>query len=173
MNALANDPVAKRDELFSPFVLPPARSQNQRGDQQLLPRWSAEALTLAEPRAAEPVKALAAGVLKQAAHDLRRFRSATRGEGRELYLDAWSWVMANDFSWPLSFLNVCQSLNLVPEVVRMDLLGDASLGWFGYWVRRGGRISTAVQTYLGRILRTFANSTDKSESNALSAPLYQ
>ncbi len=52
-----------------------------------------------EPPATTPEKGLAAGVLKQAAHDLRRFRAATKGVKRELYLDAYTWITANDFSW--------------------------------------------------------------------------
>jgi hypothetical protein len=61
-------------------------------------------------------KDLAARILKQAA--LRRFHSATSGVEREFYLDAYRWVTSDDYSWPFSFLNVCQALNLVPETVR-------------------------------------------------------
>src|SRR5262249_43726138 len=63
-------------------------------------------------------KDLAAGILKQAALDLRRFHGATRGVEREFYLDAYRWVMSDDSSWSFSFLNVCQALNLEPETVR-------------------------------------------------------
>ena len=58
---------------------------------------------------------LADGVLKQAAQDLRRFHGAVSASERELYLDAYRWVMSDDSSWPFSFLRVCESLNLVPE----------------------------------------------------------
>jgi hypothetical protein len=61
---------------------------------------------------------LAAGVLKQATRDSRRSRGATSRAGRELYLDAYRWLTANEFSWPLSFLNVCDALRLAPETVR-------------------------------------------------------
>ena len=79
---------------------------------------------------------LAAGVLKQAARDLRRFRGATSSAGRELYLDAYHWLTANEFSWPFSFLNVCGALSLAPETVRADLMSELSLGAFRYWRRR-------------------------------------
>jgi hypothetical protein len=82
---------------------------------------------------------LAAGVLKQAARDLRRFRSATCRRGRELYLDAHRWVMADHCSWPFSFLNVCHALSLEPESVRRELMSDLSSGTFRYWTRRCGR----------------------------------
>jgi hypothetical protein len=57
---------------------------------------------------------LAAGALKQAARDLRRFHGAATAIERELYLDAYSWLMSDDCSWPFSFLNVCRLLNPEP-----------------------------------------------------------
>ena len=84
-------------------------------------------------------KDLAAGILKQAGLDLRRFHGATSAVEREFYLDAYRWVMSDDCSWPFSFLNVCQLLNLAPETVREEMLADLSLGAFGYWSRRCGR----------------------------------
>ena len=47
---------------------------------------------------------LAAGVLKQAENDLRRFHRGTSKVERELYLDAYRWVMSDDCSLPFSFL---------------------------------------------------------------------
>jgi hypothetical protein len=82
---------------------------------------------------------LASGILKQAALDLRRFHGATSALEREFYLDALRWVTSDDCSWPFSFLNVCQLLNLAPETVREEVLGELSLGTFGYWSGRGAR----------------------------------
>ncbi len=65
-------------------------------------------------------KELAAGILKQAALDLRRFHGGTSAVEREFYLDAYRWVMSDDCSWPFSFLNVCQALDLIPEVIWSD-----------------------------------------------------
>src|SRR6266704_2474918 len=93
-------------------------------------------------------KDLAAGILKQAGLDLRRFHGATGAIEREFYLDAHRWVISDDCSWPFSFLNVCQLLNLAPETVREDVLGDLSLGAFGYWTRRCGRVARRFQTFL-------------------------
>jgi hypothetical protein len=110
------------------------------------------------PPAEAPVpaaeKGLAAGVLKQAAHDLRRFRGATKGFRWELYVDAYSWITANDFSWPYSFVNVCKLLDLSPDVVRAEVLADASLGWLDFWTQRAGRVSRKVQA---SVVRIFAN----------------
>ena len=44
--------------------------------------------------------------------------------GRELYLDAYRWLTVDEYSSPFSFLNVCQLLNLAPETVRQELVGD-------------------------------------------------
>jgi hypothetical protein len=102
-------------------------------------------------------KDLAAGVLKQAAQDLRRFHGATSAIERELYLDAYRWVISDDCSWPFSFLNVCQLLNLAPESLRQELLTDASLGLFSYLARRGGRAARSFQIFLNRIFTTSRN----------------
>jgi hypothetical protein len=94
---------------------------------------------------------LAAGILEQATLDSRRFHGATSAVEREFYLDAHHWVMSDDCSWPFSFLNVCQALNLAPETVREDVLGDLSLGAFGYWSRRCGRAARKFKICLSNI----------------------
>ena len=99
-------------------------------------------------------KDLATGILKQAALDLRRFHGGTSEIEREFYLDAYRWVMSDDCSWPFSFLNVCQALNLASETVREEVLGDLSLGAFGYWSRRCGRAARKFQIFLSS---TFTN----------------
>ena len=99
-------------------------------------------------------KDLAAGILKQAALDLRRFHGATSAIEREFYLDAYRWVISDDCSWPFSFVNVCQALSLAPETVRQEMLGDLSLGAFGYWSRRCGRAARRFKIFLSNI---FAN----------------
>ena len=100
---------------------------------------------------------LASGVLKQAVQDLRRFHGATSAIERELYLDAYRWVISDDCSWPFSFLTVCQLLNLAPESLRQELLTDASLGLFSYLARRGGRAARSFKIFLNRIFTTSRN----------------
>jgi hypothetical protein len=96
-------------------------------------------------------KDLAAGILKQAGLDLRRLHGATSAVEREFYLDTYRWVMSDDCSWPFSFLNVCQVLDLIPETVREEVLGDLSLGAFGYWSRRCGRAVRKFKVFLSNI----------------------
>ncbi len=102
---------------------------------------------------------MAAGVLKQATKDLRRFRRIKSTIGRELYLDACRWLTANEYSWPFSFLNVCQLLNLAPETVRQELIGDLAFGTFGYWTRRCGRAARPFRISFLQLLASTPNAT--------------
>src|SRR5947208_14426975 len=96
-------------------------------------------------------KDLAAGILKQAALDLRRFHGATSAIEREFYLDAYRWVVSDDCSWPFSFLNVCELLGLIPETVREGVLADMSVGALRYWSRRCGRAARRFKICLSNI----------------------
>ena len=124
-----------------------------------------------EPQTSAPDKDLIAGVLNQAAYDLRRFRCARTRVEQELYFDAHTWITANDFSWPFSFLNVCQSLGLVPEMVREEVLADASLGTVDYWLTRAGRISRAFRASMVRVFTRGDNAV--STANAWATPAFQ
>jgi hypothetical protein len=116
----------------------------------------------------ESQRELAAGVLKQAAQDLGRFHGATSRVERELYLDAYRWIMSDDYSWPFSFPNVCRLLNRVPEDLRQELVGDLAFGPFGQWTRRCSR---AVRRFFDSLTQRFA--TDDNLSTALPARLAQ
>ena len=96
---------------------------------------------------------LADGVLKQAQRDLQRFHSAPRAIGRELHLDAHRWVISDDSTWPLSFLTVCDSLNLIPENVRQDLIDLQSLGALDRWARHCTQGVKRVHALLGKVPR--------------------
>ncbi len=169
MNIVAEDRISKTRDFTNHFVLFPSPfGPENRGEGQVsrLSRDQMDAfldaesdnarsahffVPPAEPPAATPEKRLAAGVLKQTAHDLRRFQAATKGVKRELYLDAYTWITANDFSWPYSFVNVCKLLDVCPDVVRTELFADASLSWFDYWTSRAGRLSRKLQSSFVRI----------------------
>ena len=111
----------------------------------------------AQPTPPTPEKGLAVGVLKQAAYDLRRYRMATKAADREVYLDAHSWITAYDSSWPYSFMNVCKLLDLCPEVVRAELLADAAVGPFHYWIRRVSRLSRKLSSSVARVFESYRN----------------
>ena len=107
-------------------------------------------------------RALAAGVLKQAAQDLRRFHGATSKVERELYLDAYRWLTVDECSSPFSFLNVCRVLNLAPENVRQELIGDLSLSAFRCWTRRCRRAAHRFQISIGQLFASAGN-TDEAQ----------
>jgi hypothetical protein len=100
-----------------------------------------------------PEENLAIGVLRQAVYDLRRFRRATNGLEREIYLDAYRWIRAADFSWPYSFANICQLLDVPPEMLREELLGDAALTPFHYWWKIGARLGRSFRASLSRTVK--------------------
>ena len=91
-----------------------------------------------------PAVEMAKGVLIQAKRDLRRFRSAQDPVGREMFRDAYTWITSNDFSWPYSFLNVCEALRLTPDAMRDDLLAEQP-GWCARSRRAAQKLSTAFR----------------------------
>ena len=187
MNLLVEDPLSKTG-FSGPVILFPGPGEVENGAEQRTSRISREAMDafligkydnarsghfsvpVPEPPRAAPEKELALGVLKQAAHDLRRFRSATKGVRRELYVDAHDWVTANDFSWPYSFVNVCKMLNVCPEVVRTELFADASLSWFDYWAKRAGQASQKLQSSFVRIFAGCSNS-ERTDAKPLASSI--
>lgn len=171
MNLVLDKSITETPELTGQFMVFPNGFGNGDNPQKNLSRMSREQLAAflnAESNAQSghfvtlpdeqtpppPEKGLAVGVLKQAAYDLRRYRTATKAADRELYLDAHSWVTAYDSTWPYSFMNVCKLLGLCPEMVRSDLLADASLGPFHYWIRRAGRVSRKVGASVVRVFES-------------------
>jgi hypothetical protein len=174
MNMVTDKRITETPELTGQFMVFPNSFGGEGAAQKTLSRMSREQLAAflnAESNAQSghfgtppdeqtpptPEKGLAVGVLKQAAYDLRRYRTATKAADRELYLDAHSWVTAYDSSWPYSFMNVCKLLDLCPEMVRADLLADASLGPFHYWIRRAGRLSRKFGASVVRVFEGHRN----------------
>ena len=188
MNLVLDKSITETPELTGQFMVFPNSFELGDVAQQTLLRMSHEQLAAflnaesrnaesahfatapAEPTPPTPEKGLAIGVLKQAAYDLRRYRTATKAADREVYLDAHSWITAYDSSWPYSFMNVCKLLDLCPEVVRAELLADAALGPFHYWIRRAGRISRKLRSSVARVFESYRNA-EAVESNQLPASI--
>jgi hypothetical protein len=112
-----------------------------------------------------PEAALAKGVLVQAKRDLRRFRTARDRVGREIYVDAYSWIASDDLWWPYSFLNVCEVLGLSSEVLRMQLLTGTRAGWYSHSRRIAQRISTSVRGSLANVFRAHGSVASSRYSN--------
>ncbi len=70
-------------------------------------------------------RALVLAVLWQAVIDLQKYRFAPRRRQQRLYMEAYRWVASEDRSWPYSFVNLCEAINLEPEPLRAQLLSDA------------------------------------------------
>ena len=75
-------------------------------------------------RAVTPERALALAVMWEAVTDLDKYRYATRRRQQRLYWEAYEWVTSDDRSWPFSFVNLCDALNLAVEPVRQQLLRE-------------------------------------------------
>jgi hypothetical protein len=186
MNMVLDKRITETPELTGQFMVFPKSFGSQDAAQKPLSRMSREQLAAflnaesgnarsahfsAPPAESTPPTAergLAVGVLKQAAYDLRRYRTATKAAHQELYLDAYSWVTAYDSSWPYSFISVCKLLDLCPEMVRTDLLADASLGSFHYWIRRAGRLSRKLSASVVRAFEV-RQSSEAGEGNQVAA----
>src|SRR4051794_36247200 len=91
------------------------------------------------PRITRAKQKLAAGILLQARRDLRRFFDPETKVERELFFDAYSWVVSDSYSWPFSFRNVCRLLGRAPEELRQEILNEVSLGRVSYFSRRMGQ----------------------------------
>src|SRR5258707_14210866 len=188
MNMVVDNRITETPELTGQFMMFPKSFGSEGAAQKPLSRMSREQLAAflktesgnapntlfsappGEPTPPKDEKGLAIGVLKQAAYDLRRYRTATKAADQELYLDAHSWVTAYDSSWPYSFMNVCKLLDLCPEVVRAELLADASLGPFHYWIRRAGRLSRKLGSSVARVFEGGRN-PEAVEGNQLAASI--
>jgi hypothetical protein len=185
MNLVLDKSITETPELTGQFMVFPngfgggdaEKTLSRMSREQLAAFLNAEAGNLqsahftalpADPTPPAPEKGLAVGVLKQAAYDLRRYRTATKPADRDVYLDAHSWITAYDSSWPYSFMNVCKLLDLCPEIVRAELMADAKLGPFHYWIRRAGRLSRKVSSSVARVLDTYRNPevTDSKQNPA-------
>src|SRR5262245_32360673 len=99
----------------------------------------------AESYAHNPKKPLAKAVLRQAAKDLRLFHAAQDRVGHAVYMDAYTWVLSGDTSWPYSFVNVCQVLGLSFEITRTELLVNAKSHWYSCSLGTAKKISTSLR----------------------------
>ena len=122
----------------------------------------------AEFRTVAPEKGLAKGVLRQAAKDLRLFQGVQDPVSQALYMDAYTWVLSDDTSWPYSFVNVCQLLGLSIEFTRSDLFLDAQSQWYSRSLQKAKRISTSIRDGLATAFssRTVSEKLEESVSSA-------
>ena len=77
-----------------------------------------------QSRAITPERALALAVVWEAVLDLGKYRFAPRRRQQRLYWEAYDWVTSDNRSWPYSFVNLCDTIDLTPEPVRKQLLAE-------------------------------------------------
>lgn len=71
-----------------------------------------------------PERSLVLAVVWQVVIDLQKYRFATRRRQQRLYWEAYEWVASDDRKWPYSFRNVAEMLDVAPERMRHQLLGE-------------------------------------------------
>ena len=71
---------------------------------------------------AEPERRLMFAVLTDAIVRFRRLTESRRPRTRHDLMEAAHWIRSEDRSWPCSFVNVCEALDIAPEPLRRALL---------------------------------------------------
>lgn len=70
----------------------------------------------------EPERRLVVAVLEDAVDCFQKHLRARDNKARELFRDAEEWICSQDRSWPFSFENVCDLLQINPEYLRRGLM---------------------------------------------------
>ena len=65
---------------------------------------------------------LMAAILEDAIDCFQKYLWAKDNRSRNLRLEAESWFVSDDDSWPFSFINVCHALDLEPGFLRRGLM---------------------------------------------------
>ena len=71
---------------------------------------------------AEPERRLFLAVLSDAIVRVRRLAESRHPKGRHDLLEAERWIRSEDRSWPCSFINVCEALEIAHEPLRRTVL---------------------------------------------------
>jgi hypothetical protein len=77
-------------------------------------------------RYVSPERALVLALVWQAVIDLQKYRFSARRRQQRLYMEAYRWVASDDRKWPYAFRNVADMLDVAPDRLRAQLLGDAA-----------------------------------------------
>jgi hypothetical protein len=71
---------------------------------------------------AEPERRLLFAILTDALIRFRRLATSRRPHTRHDLLEAERWLRSDNRSWPCSFLNICDALEIAPEPLRRAVL---------------------------------------------------
>jgi hypothetical protein len=64
---------------------------------------------------------LVRATLDDAIHTYRRYAFAKGRRAQRLFREVDEWISAEDWSWPFSFVNICEVLDLDPDYIRTGL----------------------------------------------------
>src|SRR3989442_15584982 len=70
----------------------------------------------------EPERRLAVAVLQDAVDCFQKHLRSQDRKARQLFLDAEEWICSEDRSWPFSFENICDLLQINAEYLRRGLM---------------------------------------------------
>jgi hypothetical protein len=70
----------------------------------------------------EPERRLVVAVLEDAVECFQKHIRAQDEKARQLFIDAEEWICSEDRSWPFSFENVCDLLQINPQYLRRGLI---------------------------------------------------
>jgi hypothetical protein len=76
-------------------------------------------------RYTSPERSLVLSVVWQAVIDLQKYAFAKRRRQQRLFMEAYRWVASTDRSWPYAFENIAEMLNVAPERLRKQLIGNS------------------------------------------------
>jgi len=77
-------------------------------------------------RYVSPERALVLSLVWQTVIDLQKYRFATRRRQQRLYMEAYRWAVSDERRWPYAFRNVAELLDVAPDLLRAQLLGDVA-----------------------------------------------
>ena len=69
----------------------------------------------------DPEEKLMFAVLTDAIECFQKYYGANAHRGRRLFTEAEAWIYRRDYAWPYSFENICETLNIDPNYLRLGL----------------------------------------------------
>jgi hypothetical protein len=88
-------------------------------DQTLLPQQFFASTSISAPPGEKQIRYR---MLRDAVKEFRRYAFATSKRGRKTFAEVYSWVITNDYTWPYSFVNLCEVFSINPEAARAALI---------------------------------------------------
>ena len=69
----------------------------------------------------DPEEKLMFAVLTDAIECFQKYHGASAHRARRLFTEAEAWISRRDYTWPYSFENICETLNIDPNYLRLGL----------------------------------------------------